>query len=147
MPEKNSRVPQPTRPFRHSVELQLRFNDIDMFGHVNNAIYLQYFDLGKLRYFSEAIGPDFAEQGFTAVIVNINCDFFAPAVLSERLAVLSAVVHIGEKSLVLEQRIINVDTDEVKSVCRTTMAGFDPLTLCSAPIPGNIRAALEQYEG
>ena len=35
------------RPFRHSITVQLRFNDFDMLGHLNNSMYFSYFDIGK----------------------------------------------------------------------------------------------------
>lgn len=146
MSSSNPRVPEPTQPFRHQTPIQIRFNDVDMFGHVNNALYFQYFDLGKLRYFQTAIGPDFAKRGFSAVIVNINCDFFSPTGVDEEIAVLTAVVHLGDKSLTLEQRVVNILTGDVKSICRTVMAGFDPVTLKSAPLPDSIRNALEAFE-
>ena len=39
--------------FKHTVPLQLRFNDIDALGHVNNSVYFTFYDLGKARYFEE----------------------------------------------------------------------------------------------
>ena len=146
MPSTNPRIPDPARPYRHVTPIQLRFNDIDMFGHVNNAVYFQFFDLGKLRYFEDVLGKDFAQKGFTAVIVNVNCDYFSPTFLAETLEVLTAVVAVGEKSVTLEQRIVNRDSGDVKCICRTVMAGFDPTTLKSAPIPVHFRNSITLFE-
>lgn len=142
----NTRIPAPAKPFRHKLAVQLRFNDIDMFGHVNNSVYLQFFDLGKLRYFEAALGKDFMNSGLAVVIVNINCDFFAPAFIQELLEVLTQTVHLGEKSLTLEQRIVNSATGDVKCMARTVMAGFDPKTLGSAPIPQYAKEALMEFD-
>jgi len=143
---KNPRIPAPAKPFRHHMPVQLRFNDVDMFGHVNNTVYLQFFDLGKLRYFEDVLGKDFEKAGLAVVVVNINCDFFEPTFLKERLEVLTQTIHIGDKSITLEQRVVNAVTGSVKCLCRTVMAGFDPTTLQSAPIPDHHRAAIEAYE-
>ena len=35
--------------------IQLRFNDIDQMGHVNNAVIMEFFDYGKMKYF--AVSP------------------------------------------------------------------------------------------
>ncbi len=51
----NSRIPEAGFPFNHRLELQIRFNDIDMFGHLNNSVYLQFFDLGKMNYFNTVL--------------------------------------------------------------------------------------------
>ena len=45
-----------TTPFRHSIPVQLRFNDIDILGHLNNSVYFTLFDLGKTRYFEAVHG-------------------------------------------------------------------------------------------
>lgn len=37
--------------YRHHQPIQLRFNDIDMLGHVNNTLYFEYMDMAKTRYF------------------------------------------------------------------------------------------------
>ena len=146
MASANPRIPEPTKEYKHITPIQLRFNDVDMFGHVNNAMYFHFFDLGKLRYFESVLGKDFARKGFTAVIVNINCDFFSPSFLNEDLEVRSAVIHIGEKSITLEQRIVNSQNGDVKCICTTVMAGFDPTTLKSAPIPVHFRNTFAAYE-
>ena len=37
--------------FNHTLPIQLRFNDVDKFGHVNNTVYFSFYDLGKTEYF------------------------------------------------------------------------------------------------
>ena len=53
----NPRVPQASQPFRHVTPIQIRFNDIDVIGHINNNAYLEYMDLGKTAYFN-AVKPE-----------------------------------------------------------------------------------------
>ena len=36
-----------SKEFHNVVPLQIRFNDVDKFGHVNNTIYFQFYDSGK----------------------------------------------------------------------------------------------------
>lgn len=143
--DKNPRVPEPAYPFRHKLPLQLRFNDIDMLGHVNNNAYLSYMDLGKAAYF-ESVMPGFDLRNVGVVIVNLNCDYVAESYMYEPLEVLTQTTAIGEKSLRLEQRVINSATGQVKCIARTIMAGFDPKTRHSAPISDEWRNALSAFE-
>jgi acyl-CoA thioester hydrolase len=46
----------------------------------------------------------------------------------------------------LEQRLVNVTTGQVKSVCRAVMAGFDVKAAASAPISDEWRARMNKYE-
>ncbi len=142
----NKRVPTPRVPFRHSVDLQTRFNDADMLGHLNNTVYLSFMDLGKTRYFTDVMGGDIDWRHIDVVVVHIECDYFAPAFLDEPLAVATTVVRVGEHSFTLEQRIYNTVTGQVKCVGTTVMAGFDPATGTSLPISPDWVDAVSAYE-
>ena len=39
--------------YKHSLPIQLRFNDVDKFGHVNNTVFFSFYDLGKTEYFTD----------------------------------------------------------------------------------------------
>lgn len=136
----------PEFPFRHEVPLQIRFNDIDLLGHLNNAVYIQFFDLGKSRYFQDVMPEGVDWRHINIVVANINCDFFAPTYITEPIAVLTTITHMGEKSFALEQRIVNSDNGEVKCIAKTIMVGFDMTTGKSAPIDPKWVEALERHE-
>ena len=33
--------------FRHTMPVQIRFSDVDQFGHMNNSVYFSLYDLDK----------------------------------------------------------------------------------------------------
>lgn len=127
--------------------LQMRFNDIDMLGHLNNSVYLTFMDLAKADYFRDVNGGDVDIRKMGVVIVNINANFCAPTFFNEKIEVETATVAIGEKSLTLEQRIFSVPDRQVKCCCRTIMSGFDIKTNTSMPISAEWVNKLEMYEG
>ena len=54
--------------FRHTLPIQLRFNDVDKFGHVNNTVYFSFYDLGKTEYFASVCpGVDWEKDGIVVV--------------------------------------------------------------------------------
>lgn len=138
-------APEATITFYHRQPVQLRFLDIDPLGHLNNAIYFQLMDLAKVKYFT-AMGGIFDGKEESLVIVNVNCSFYSPAYLDEHLEVLTAVESIGEKSLRLEQRLVNVESGDVKCVCHTIMAGFDPVNVRSVPINDEWHRKISLFE-
>ena len=142
----NEKVPAPVRPYRHLTEVQTRFNDFDMLGHLNNSVYLQFLDLGKVRYFESVTGAPLDMNGIAVVIVNININFFSPALMNEPLAVATACVKISQRSFVLEQRVVNTATGDVKCVATTVMAGFDRRTMGSALLDQSWVEALAAFE-
>lgn len=142
----NPRVPKADFPFRHSIPVQIRFSDVDMLGHLNNNVYLSLFDLAKLRYFSAVYGTDVTATHLCLVVVNINCNFLAPAFLNDSLEVWTRVVSIGHQSIKLEQRMVERSTGEIKCIANTVMAGFDPQSMAGQPIQQEQINLLEKFE-
>lgn len=134
-------------PFRHSVPVQMRFNDIDVLGHLNNSVYFAFFDLGKADYFRAVRGEDVDWMKADVVIVNVNCDFMAQTLFHENIAVRTQTIKIGEKSIMLAQQLYNVDTDEVKAQSTCVMVSFDPATGCSQPLAEHWRKSIIAFEG
>lgn len=143
----NPRVPQEQFPFKHSFPLQIRFNDIDIVGHLNNGVYFELLDLGKMQYFNSVMEGSITWRQVPVVIVNVNAGFYSSSYMDESLEVRTQTIRISERSLTLEQRIVNPQTDDVKCVATTVMAGFDAATATSAPIPQEWVDALSRYEG
>ncbi len=139
-------VPQLPFEFRHRVKVQLRFNDVDMFGHVNNAVYIQFFDMGKLAYFKQFMGGGFDKELTVPVVANINVTYYAPTLIDERIEVLTAVASVSNSSLVLEQRIVTADS-AVKCTATTVMVNIDVKTGAPTPVSDKWRRAFEEFEG
>lgn len=130
---------------KHSIPIQLRFNDIDGLGHVNNAMQANYFDLGRLHYFEAVIQKKVEWTRFPMVIASVKTDFFQPIFLSEEIKVQTTVKAIGEKSLNMFQEIVDAKGN-VKSTCDSVMVGFDMKTQSSAPISDEMRSKLSDFE-
>ena len=146
LPSDNPRAPRPEHPFRHCLPVQIRFTDIDLLGHVNNNVYLTLFDLAKIEYFGEVLGQRVTAPDLCMVIVNINCDFLSPSFIGDDLVVWTQVTAVSERSIRLEQRIVDRNTSITKCICHTVMAGYDPDTLSGAPIKPKLVEAFERFE-
>ena len=110
--------------FKHTLPLQIRFNDVDKFGHVNNTVFFSFYDLGKTEYFASVCpNVDWEKDGI--VVVHIEADFLAQIYGSDHVAVQTAVTEIGTKSFQLAQQVIDTRTGEVKCVCRSVMVAFN----------------------
>ena len=73
--------------FNHTLPIQLRFNDVDKFGHVNNTVYFSFYDLGKTEYFASVCPHvDWEKDGI--VVVHIEADFLAQIFANAHIAVL-----------------------------------------------------------
>jgi acyl-CoA thioester hydrolase len=133
--------------FNHSVPVQLRFNDADSLGHINNSVYFSFYDLGKSEYFKVVRGKKLNTQDIDIVVVHAEVDFLAPVFLSDEIEVQTTVSEIGNKSFTLYQQITEKSTKKAKCVCKTVMVGFDFETQTSISISNEWRKAIEDFEG
>lgn len=132
--------------FKHSVPVQLRFNDTDALGHVNNSVYFTFYDLGKSEYF-KAIRGEEVFKNIDIVVAHAEVDFITPVFLHDEIAVQTSVSKIGIKSFELVQQIIDTKTNMIKCFCKTIMVGFDFKNNCSKPISDEWREAISAFEG
>lgn len=135
------------RGYRDIVDIQMRFKDVDLFGHVNNTLYLEYMDLGKVHYIESVLGDMFNNRRDALVIVNINIDFLTPAKFDEPLRVETRVDAIGVHSITFSQRVVNASTGNVKCKARVVMVGFDATTGESKEIPQAWKDSIAAHEG
>ena len=147
MEEKNLEKVESKPAFRHSIPVRVRFNDIDVLGHVNNSVFFTYYDLGKSAYFTTIRKGQMNWTRPDVVIANVNCNFYAPMRFGEPVSVVTRVESIREKSFKMHQRIVNTVTKEVKSECATVMVAFDVDTQESKCLPAAWVKAICEYEG
>ena len=131
--------------FHHQLPAQLRFSDVDAFGHVNNSIYFQLFDMGKTQYFMDVVREDIFKH-FGIVVVHVEGNFVSPIYYPDEIAIETSIVHLGNKSFTLMQRAINSRTKEVKCECETTMVTVDLDNNVAIRVPDEFREHILAYE-
>lgn len=132
--------------YKNSIPVQLRFNDVDPLGHVNNSVYFNFYDLGKTNYFDAVQGRQVPQSEIDIVIAHAEVDFIEPVFLKDEVFVQTTVTSIGHKSLNMLQRIVDAKSGHEKCVCRTVMVGFDFEKNESKPITQIWRDAISRYE-
>lgn len=133
--------------FRHRLPIQIRFNDVDRYGHVNNNAYFAYYDLGKEDYLTHVLQVDYRSKDVVPVIASIHADFLAPIFYGDPVVVETRVAHVGQKSFTLQQRAVNGQTGALLCECATVMVCFSLREQASAPVPDEYRAAVARFEG
>jgi acyl-CoA thioester hydrolase len=83
--------------FYHATPIQIRFNDVDGFEHVNNTIIQEYFDIGRVHYLREAFGGELWKNDKVVLIVSIKTDFFKQTLPDDQVRVLTRVYHLGRE--------------------------------------------------
>jgi acyl-CoA thioester hydrolase len=132
--------------FNHSIPIQIRFSDLDALNHVNNGFQCQYFDVGRIHYFRDALKRDIDWSKEFVVLVHIDIDFLSPIMEKDKIFVESKLIEFGKKSMKMYQRIIDKENNIIKSTCYGILSGFDRDKNCSIPIPDEFKQAFIDYE-
>jgi acyl-CoA thioester hydrolase len=113
-------------------DIQVRFSDLDILGHVSNSVYAQYFDMGRIDWYNIIAEKENPER---SVVVSIKMDIFDEIKLKDIVHIETWCSEIGNKSFTLTQNIycnrICVTRASVVSVC------VDRDTRQSIPLPGH----------
>src|SRR3954471_12695595 len=95
--------------YRH--RLPVRFRDCDAMGHVNHAVYLTYFEQGRLTWWRELTGTPSPHT--RVIIARAECDYRSPARFGDELDVCVKVGEIGRSSFVLVYQITHVGSERL----------------------------------
>ncbi len=126
-------------------EIQKRFADVDMLGHVNNVNVMHYFDVGKNDFFARVLEIGSHLDGTGLITASIKVDYLVQTRLHDRNHVETYVEKLGNKSLVLYQRLVNSDTGVVNVEIRAVMVAFDYAEQQSVELPEWWRGALSEH--
>ncbi len=125
----------------HHYACHVRFSDVDVFGHVNNVKYFEYYQEARLALLSALR----TGEGFdlSLVVAQLDVDYKRPLIFRpEPYAVTSRVVRVGRSSLGLEAVI--GDGETVLSRSQAVLVAFDLGSQRSRPWDPWERVVLEQ---
>ncbi len=131
--------------YRHRTPVQLRFSDVDRFGHVNNAVMFSLYDMAKTEYFRSVL-KELTKGDTLAVVVNVNADFIHPVFYGDKIEILTAVTRIGTKSITVAQQAVNTKTGSVVSTRRTVLVCFSASKGDSVPVPPEMCGRISENE-
>lgn len=121
-----------------------RWNDNDIYGHVNNVSYYSFFDTAVNRFLIEEGQLNIHQDNIVAFVVNSKCDYFNPVAYPENIEVGIQVGKLGNSSVTYRLAIFK-QSEKVAIACGEFVHVFvDKHTNKSVPIPTRIRLALDQ---
>lgn len=127
-------------PFRHIVTAELR--DIDGFGHVNNAVYLSWFEEARTRYVVERLGVTAMDQ-ISFVLGSTSIRYISPVHMLERVEIACGPVRIGAKSFDFAYVGRVIEDGRIAVEGTSTQVMYDYGRRASVMIPSSWRRTFE----
>lgn len=91
--------PDTSADYAFALVLPTRWNDNDVYGHVNNAVYYEYFDTVVNRWLIENGLLEIGQSETIGLVVETACAYFAPLTFPEPITAGLRVAKIGSSSV------------------------------------------------
>lgn len=126
------------RPFR--CPIQVRYADVDAMNHVNNAVYVTYLELARMRLWQERF--DFAGRAADVpfIVARVAVDYRRPIDLLDAVEVAVAVASVGRSSFTLAYRI--EANGRLAAEAESVQVHYDYAAGRPLPIPDEMRRRL-----
>ncbi len=125
--------------------IQIRFSDLDMARHVHNAVYLQYFELGRMDLLRQVMAKDHDWIRTGLILARNEVDHRKPIHLSDPVQVRTWCGRVGDKSFDLHYAVEHAENRSVFAEGRSVLVAFDYGQQASIRLPDDWRTALARF--
>ena len=133
--------------FFHPTEV--RYGDLDPQGHVNNAKYLTYFEQARVYYLIQ-LGLFSKDQSFMEVgviVADIHITYHSTTHYGDPIKVGVRTAKIGNKSMTMEQCVMDANTGKVMASGEVVLVTFDYEGLKTISVPVEWKKKISEFEG
>ncbi|MGZ4430298.1 MAG: acyl-CoA thioesterase [Gaiellales bacterium] len=121
--------------------IEIRWRDMDGFGHVNNSTYLTYLEEARDEFLTGLLGHETVHR---IVIRRLAIDFRSGLTQADDMVDVSIdIARIGESSVTTRERIVAVSDGRLAAEAETVVVHTNHLRESSAPLPDEARRLLE----
>lgn len=132
-----------TQPEGDTAEIRIRGFHTDLYGHVNNARYLEFLEEGRWKLFEDrADVQEWISGPVRFFVVNVNINYRRGLVVNEVAVVTTRLLKLSNRSGVFRQEIRERDTQALCADAEVTFVLSDGEK--ALPIEGEMRAMLSR---
>ncbi|MGF6666071.1 acyl-CoA thioester hydrolase [Paraburkholderia atlantica] len=139
----NKPAPAGRAAYPHFLSITTRWMDNDVYGHVNNVVYYSYFDTVVNEYLIRAGVLDFEHGATIGLVVETQCNYFAPLVFPDRIDAGLRVARLGTSSVRYEVGLFRDGDAAPAAQGHFVHVYVDRATRRPVNLPAELRAALE----
>jgi acyl-CoA thioester hydrolase len=137
-------APRPRSAFRAFVPISTRWMDNDVYGHINNVVYYSFFDTAVNGWLVGQGALDIAASPVIGLVVQTQCDYFAPLAFPQAIEAGLRVAHLGSSSVRYEVGIFAGGEPLTAAHGHFVHVYVNRATRRPAPLPEALKAALQR---
>jgi acyl-CoA thioester hydrolase len=132
--------------YKYKTPVAIRFSDIDAVGHVNNAIYLTYFEEARLNYWREVINWNLSQNG--VIVGRSEVNYLKPITLEDEIVCYVRTTRIGNSSFDMMHLLVRItpNGEEICTTGKTVCISYDYSLNKSISIPQKEREKMIAYD-
>ncbi len=135
-----------TDEYRHRTTLQVRFRDIDAFGHVNNAVFFSYVEQARIRYLLEVLDTAEPFDRLPLILARVELDYRSPIFFGDEVVVETRVDRIGQSSIAMSHRMTAGSDERLVGDVQSVLVTYDYGSARPMPVPDDWRRRLGEHE-
>ena len=128
--------------FQFNTSIEIRFSDLDAYGHVNNALFFTYLETARIKLFQQHFGA-FLGSELMFLVVRAECDYRLPIELNDQLQISISIDQVRYSSFNFSYQMHN-GAGKVFAEAKTVMVCYDPKIKKPVAIPPEIKAVFTQ---
>lgn len=133
--------------FKHQIELNVRFMDLDLMQHVNNSRYLNFLEEARIDYAQKIMGTYQDISSLSMVVARIEIDYFKPILFGERIVIYNRVTRLGTKSFTFESILESIGREKkIAARAIQVLVAIDVKTGKSSPLPDFLKKKVKVFE-
>jgi len=137
----------PSAPAKvYETEIPLRFGDIDAMGHVNNAVAMTLFELGRAKFFAEVVGIGRIED-YEFILAEATVRYRLPILLQDQVRLRMHITDIARSSFKFKADLFDPRDGRVFTEAETVQVMFDYATGRVKPVSAEFLAKVRDYIG
>ena len=130
--------------FKHICPIQTRWNDNDVYGHVNNVVYYSYFDTVVNEYLISTGVLDIEKSPVIGLVVETQCRFFKSLTFPDTVHAGLRVASVGRSSVRYEIGLFRNDDETAAAQGHFVHVYVERESRKATALPPEMRAALEK---
>ena len=129
------------------VEIPVAWGEMDSFGHVNNTIYLRYFETARIAYFQRiSLFPVAHDSGIGPILASAQCNFKFPLTYPDTVWAATRAIAIGADRVTMAHVVVSQRHSRVAAEGECVIVSYDYHAGRKTPLPDELRARIETIE-
>ena len=128
------------------VQLPVQWGDMDAFQHVNNTVFLRWFESARIAYF-EKVGMPTGAGGTAAgpILARATVDFRKPVTFPDRITSRARIAKVGTTSFTMAYQAVSEKLGVVAEG-EGVVVMFDYRSQAKVPVDDALRARIAKLE-